>query len=151
MVQSKAATVDEYLAELPEERRAVVTRMRDLIRKNLPKGYQEEVGYGVICYGVPLSRYPDTYNKQPLSYIALAAQKSHYSLYLMGAYMDPQQMAALEEAFEDAGKKLDMGKSCLRFKKLDDLPLAALAKVIAGMKPEELIRHYEASRPAKKK
>lgn len=151
MAQSKAATVDEYLAELPEERRAVVTRMRDLIRKNLPKGYQEEVGYGVICYGVPLSRYPDTYNKQPLSYIALAAQKSHYSLYLMGAYMDPQQMAALEEAFEDAGKKLDMGKSCLRFKKLDDLPLAALAKVIAGMKPEELIRHYEASRPAKKK
>lgn len=151
MVQSKAATVDEYLAELPEERRAVVTRMRDLIRKNLPKGYQEEVGYGVICYGVPLSRYPDTYNKQPLSYIALAAQKSHYSLYLMGAYMDPQQMAAIEEAFEDAGKKLDMGKACLRFKKLDDLPLAALAKVIAGMKPEDLIRHYEASRPAKTK
>lgn len=151
MAQSKAATVDEYLAELPEERRAVVKRMRELIRKNLPKGYQEEIGYGMINYVVPLSRYPDTYNKQPLAYVALSAQKNHYSLYLLGAYMDPQQTAAIEEAFEDEGKRLDMGKSCLRFKKPEDLPLASLGKVIAGMRPDELIRHYESSRPARKK
>ena len=146
MAQSKAATVDEYLAELPEERRAVVTRMRDLIRKNLPKGYQEEVGYGVICYVVPLSRYPDTYNKQPLSYAALGAQKNYNALYLTGVYGDGAQASWFREAFEKAGKKLDMGKSCVRFRALDDLPLDVIGEAIARVPPEQYIAIYEASR-----
>jgi uncharacterized protein YdhG (YjbR/CyaY superfamily) len=146
MVQSKAANAEEYLAGLPEERRDVVTSVLKVVRKHLPKGYVEDVGSGGITWAIPLDKYADTYNKQPLAYLALAAQKSHYALYMMGAYMDPKQTQAVQDAFAEAGKKLDMGKSCLRFKKLDDLPLDALGKVIAAMPPKELIRAYEESR-----
>ena len=149
MVQSKASTVDDYLAELPEERRAVVSTVRDVIRRNLPKGYAETMGYGMIAYCIPLERYPDTYNGQPLCYAGLAAQKNNYSLYLMGAYTDPKQEEAIRKAFEKAGKKLDMGKSCIRFKTPDDLPLADLGKVIAAMPPEQLIAAQEKIHPPK--
>jgi uncharacterized protein YdhG (YjbR/CyaY superfamily) len=149
MVQSKASTVDDYLAELPEERRAVVSVVRDVIRRNLPKGYSETMGYGMITYCIPLEQYPQTYNGQPLCYAGLAAQKNGYSLYLMGPYTDPKQQEAIRKAFEKAGKKLDMGKSCLRFKKAEDLPLADLGKVIAGMPPEQLIAVNEKFHPAK--
>ena len=143
MAPSKAATVEEYLAELPPERREVVSKVRDLVRRNLPKGYEETVNWGMISYAVPLSRYPDTYNGQPLGYVALAAQKNYYALYLMGPYMDPQQSRQLADAFKKAGKKMDMGKSCLRFKQLEDLPLEAVGRTIASMPPEQLIAHYE--------
>jgi hypothetical protein len=86
MASSKAATVDAYLAELPEDRRAVVSAVRDVVLRSLPAGYEESMAFGMIGYGVPLARYPDTYNGQPLSYAAIAAQKSYYALYLMGAY-----------------------------------------------------------------
>src|SRR4051812_18417485 len=121
MASSRAATVDEYLAELPEDRRAVVAAVRKMILKNLPKGYAEGMSWGMIGYVVPLERYPDTYNKQPLCVAGLAAQKNHFAVYLTCVYGNPDHEAKLRAAFEAAGKTLDMGKACIRFKKLDDL------------------------------
>ena len=146
MATSKAATVAEYLAELPPERRAEVARVRDVIRKRLPKGYAESMAFGMIGYGIPLERYPNTYNGQPLSYVALAAQKHYYALYLMPAYGHEPTEVKLRKAFEDAGKKLDMGKSCIRFKTADDLPLDAIGDIIASFPAEKWIEIYEASR-----
>ncbi|HEY0140599.1 MAG TPA: DUF1801 domain-containing protein [Thermoanaerobaculia bacterium] len=142
---SKATTVDAYLAELPEERRQVVAAVRDLIIRNLPKGYRETISSGMISYCVPLDDYPDTYNKQPLCYAALAAQKNYYALYLMSCYSGDQEQA-LRDGFAKAGKKLDMGKSCVRFKKLEDLPLDVIGKVIGSTPPQEFTQQYEASR-----
>jgi hypothetical protein len=142
-------SVAEYLEELPEDRRKVVESVRRLIRKNLPKGYEEAIGFNMLCYQIPLEKYPDTYNKQPLGYVALAAQKNYVALYLMGAYSDPVQRKTLEDAFAKAGKKMDMGKSCLRFKTLDDLPVDALGKVIASTPPNKFIELYERTRAKK--
>ena len=147
MASSKAATVEEYLTELPPERREVVSAVRKMVRKHLPKGYAETMAFGMIGYGIPLSRYPDTYNKQPLAYAAIAAQKNYYSLYLMCAYTDSEDERDLKSAFAKAGKKLDMGKSCIRFKRLEDLPpLDEIGKIIARTPPDEFIRRYEATR-----
>jgi hypothetical protein len=101
------------------------------------------MSWGMINYGLPLSHYPNTYNGQPLAYVALAAQKNYYALYLMGPYMDSEQGKQLADAFKKAGKKMDMGKSCLRFRTLDDLPLDAVGRAIASMPPEALIARYE--------
>ena len=150
MVSSKATTVEQYLAELPEDRREVLSAVRDLIRRHLPEGYREGVNWGMISYEIPLERYPDTYNKRPLGYVALAAQKNAYSLYLMGVYADPTQEARLREAFQEAGKKLDMGKSCVRFRKLDDLPTEAIGELIASTPPERYIEMYEAGKRGRK-
>lgn len=146
MVMSKAATVEDYIAELPADRARVLSEVRKVVLKNLPKGYREMMGWGMISWGVPLEQYPDTYNGQPLCYAALAAQKNHFSLYLMGVYGHPEREQALRDAFAKAGKKLDMGKSCVRFDALDDLPLDAIGRTIAGMPPSELIALHEAAR-----
>ena len=146
MARSEAATVAEYLDELPAERRAVVSAVRDAVRRSLPAGYEESMRWGMISYEVPLARYPVTYNKQPLAYVALAAQKSFYTLYLMGVYQDSAQERGLREAYARAGKKLDFGKSCLRFKRLDDLELPVVERLVASTTPDELIARYEASR-----
>jgi hypothetical protein len=146
MVSAAAVTPEEYLSSLPEERRAVMSQMRELIRKNLPKGYVESMNWGMLAYEVPLERYPDTYNGQPLGYVALAAQKNAYSLYLLGPYGDERQAAKLRDGFAKAGKKLDMGKSCVRFRKPEDLALDALAEAIASTPPEAFIAQYEAIR-----
>lgn len=146
MARSNAATVEQYLAELPAERREVVSKVRELVRRNLPQGYTETMNWGMISYELPLERYPNTYNGQPLSYVALAAQKNYYALYLMSAYQDSEQGKQLADAFKRAGKKLDMGKSCLRFKTLDDLPLDAIGRIIASMPPEKWIAQFEAAR-----
>jgi uncharacterized protein YdhG (YjbR/CyaY superfamily) len=146
MTKSKATTVKDYLAELPAERREVVAKLREVVKRNLPEGYVETMNWGMISYEVPLARYPNTYNRQPLSYVGLAAQKNHYALYLMGAYEGSEQQKQLADAFKHAGKNLDMGKSCLRFKKLDDLSLEAIGRVIAGTAPEKLIAQFEAVR-----
>ena len=145
MVSSKAATPEEYLESLPEDRREVVSAVREVVRRNLPTGYQESMGWGMLCWGIPLERYPNTYNGQPLGYVALAAQKNHYSLYLMGVYADAKGDAWLKEEFAKAGKKLDMGKSCVRFRKLDDLPLEVIGKAVGRLTPEAYIAHYEAT------
>lgn len=146
MAKSSATSVEEYLNELPEDRRAVVAAVRDVVLRNLPDGYKESVNWGMISYEVPLERYPETYNRQPLSYAALAAQKNHYALYLNAVYQDPGKDAWLRQEFDKAGKKLDMGKSCVRFRKLDDLPLDVIGRAVASTPPEELIATYEASR-----
>lgn len=104
------------------------------------------MNWGMITWGVPLDIYPDTYNGQPLGYASLASQKTHFALYLMCVLQNSEQETILKEAFKKAGKKLDMGKSCLRFKKLDDLPLDAIGKVIASTSPQQFIAQYEAGR-----
>jgi hypothetical protein len=146
LVRSAAPTVEAYLAELSEDRRAVVSAVRDLVLANLPGGYRESMNWGMICYEVPLERYPDTYNGRPLLYIGLAAQKRHFALYLMSAYADSRAEAKLREAFAHAGKKLDLGKCCLRFRKLDDLVVDAVADAVAGTSPEELMARHEGAR-----
>ena len=104
MVQSAAKSIPEYLASLPPERRVVIEELRRLILENLPPGYEERMGYGMACYEIPLSRYPDTYNKQPLCYIGLAAQKNSFSLYLTGPYLFGEARAReFREAWAKAG------------------------------------------------
>ena len=146
MVSSRATTVAKYLEELPADRREVVKAMRRLVLDNLPKGYAESMSFGMIGYEIPLEKYPDTYNGRPLSYVAIAAQKSHYAFYLMSVYADSKEEKALRAAFGKAGKKLDLGKSCLRFKKLEDVVLPAIGRVIAGTTPAQYIALYEKSR-----
>ena len=146
MAASTATTVAQYLAELPPERRTVVARVRDVVRANIPAGYQESMGWGMICWSIPLSRYPDTYNKQPLGYVCLAAQKNYFALYLTCLYMDPVGGAEFARAFEATGRKLDMGKSCVRFRTIDDLPLDVVGQAVARTTPEEYIAMYERAR-----
>ena len=146
MVSSRATTVADYLAELPPDRRAEIERVRDLINQALPDGYREGIGYGMIGWVIPLERYPDTYNQQPLAYAGLAAQKNSNSLYLTCVYASKVQTERLKKAFAVAGKKLDMGKSCIRFKKVDDLALEAIREEIASTTPDEYIRIYEEAR-----
>ena len=143
--KTTAKTVDSYLAGLPSDRREVLSSLRSLINQHLPSGYQETYNWGMITYEVPLERYPNTYNGQPLSYLALAAQKNYFALYMLGAYSDTGQRKALEQAFAESGKKMDMGKSCLRFRRLDDLPLPALGEVIASTPVDAFISRMEAN------
>ena len=148
-MKSTATTVEEYLDALPPERRAVMERMLELVRANLPAGYAESMSWGMICWGIPLSRYPNTYNKQPLAYAALAAQKNHYALYLTALYGDEDANDWFVKAFRAAGKKLDMGKSCVRFRRVEDLPLDVVAQAIARVTPERYIATYEKVKPPK--
>jgi hypothetical protein len=138
--------VQGYLDGLPRERREVVETVRDLVNRHLPEGYEETVAWGMITWSVPLERYPDTYNGQPLGYLALAAQKRHYSLYLMGVYMDEAEAAQFRDRWEATGRRLDMGKSCLRFTKLDGLDQDIIAEVVAGTPVEDFLAQYEAIR-----
>jgi hypothetical protein len=146
MVSSAATSVDAYLAELPPERREVIAKVRDFVRHHLPKGYEEVMNWGMVTWEIPLSRYPETYNKQPLAYAALAAQKNNYALYLNVTYQDGVEDRSLRDAYAKAGKKLDMGKSCLRFKKLEDLLWEPIGKVIAGTSVDAYIARYEENR-----
>ena len=146
MAQSKAKTVDEYLAELPEARREDVGGLRRIILDNLPEGYSETMQYGMISYIIPLERYPKTYNGQPLAIFSLASQKNYISLYLMNVYSEGETESWFVEGFRASGKKLNMGKSCVRFKSLDDLPLDLIGKAIGRTSVDEFIERYEASR-----
>ena len=144
MVSSKATTPTAYLASLPPERRAVIEAVRAVVKKRLPKGYVESMNWGMLSYEIPLSRYPDPYNKQPLMYVALAAQKNNYALYLTGVSGESALMARLAAAYKAAGRKLDMGKSCLRFKTLDELPLDVIGEIVSSMSVEKRIEAEEA-------
>jgi uncharacterized protein YdhG (YjbR/CyaY superfamily) len=146
VVSSKAATVADYLAELPEDRRTGIEQVRDLINDALPDGYAERMNWGMISWEVPLELSGPTYNKQPLAYAALAAQKNSNSLYLNCVYASKKRTERLKAAFAAAGKKLDMGKSCIRFKKADDLPLNVIRDEIASATPDEFIQIYEEAR-----
>lgn len=155
MASSRATTVAQYLAELPAERRAVIAAVRDVVNANLPRGYEETMNWGMICWEVPLSRYPDTYNGHPLAYMALAAQKNNYALYGMMPYMSPEVLARLREEFRRAGAKLDMGKSCIRFRTLEGLPVGAIVLLATSATVEQFLELHERGRhgrtkPAKK-
>ncbi|HEY1074586.1 MAG TPA: DUF1801 domain-containing protein [Patescibacteria group bacterium] len=139
-------TIDSYLESLPEERREALRKVREVILKYLPEGYEETMDFGMPCYVIPLERFPKTYNGHPLMYAAFASQKNYMALYLMSVYGSPNIEAWFREAFAKAGKKLDMGKSCVRFKKLEDLPLDIIGQTIARVSVENYIAHYEASR-----
>ena len=146
MVKSSAETVKEYLEELPKEKREVVSRIREVILNNLPDGYEENMNWGMICYEVPLSRYPDTYNNKPLMFAAIAAQKNYYSLYLTPVYQDNKKREWLEKQYKKADKKINIGKSCIRFKNMEEIPIDAIAKIIRKVSVEEFIAIYEKSR-----
>jgi len=141
-----AATPDDYVAGLEPDRAAAIARVRDLVNRALPDGYRETVAFGMISWSVPLELYPDTYNRQPLVYAALAAQKKYNSLYLNAVYSSPERAERFRAAFEAAGKRLDMGKSCIRFNSADDLPAQVIADEIASMPPADYIALYEQSR-----
>jgi hypothetical protein len=145
-MQSDATTVEGYLAELTEDRRDIVSAVRAVVIENLPDGYEESMRWGMISYEVPLARYPNTYNGQPLSYAGLASQKRHLALYLNNVYSSPDGGVAFAERYRATGKKLDMGKSCVRFRQLDDLPLDLVAQVIAGTSVDKFISTYESAR-----
>lgn len=139
MVSTSTTTATDYLASLPQDRREVISAVRELILRNLPEGYQETINWGMLSYEVPLETYPDTYNKKPLSYVGLAAQKNYNSLYLMSVYQDPADYQELMEAFARMGVKPDMGKSCIRFKKLDQIPLEIIARLIAKTSVQDFV------------
>jgi Domain of unknown function (DU1801) len=143
---AKAKTVDEYLAGLSEDRRTVMEAMRQVVLRHLPKGYEETMSGGMIAWVVPLARLPKTYNGQPLWYAALASEKSYCSLHLMRAYRDPKQTAMLEQAFKRAGKKLDMGKACVHFTRLEDLELDAIGAVLSSTPVDAYLAMYQKSR-----
>jgi uncharacterized protein YdhG (YjbR/CyaY superfamily) len=150
MAQSAATTVEQYLEELPPQRAEVVAHVRDLVNANLPEGYEEGMSYGMISWSVPLSAYPDTYNGKPLAYVSLAAQKHYYALYLMGVYADSEQEAQLREQWQARGTKLDMGRSCLRFKRLEDLHEDLVADVVAAVPMDEYVAAAKAAHARKR-
>ena len=141
--KSRSTTVDGYLESLPPEKRAVIAAGRKLVQANIPKGYAEFMNFGVINWGIPLSEFSNTYNGQPLCIVALGARKNYSALYLMGCYSDAKQTAFLKDEFKKAGKRFDMGKSCLRFKTLDDLELKSLGKVIGSVTPGQYLEMYK--------
>lgn len=151
MVKSDAATVEAYLSELPPDRREAISEARRTILANLPDGYEEQMTFGMIGYVVPLSRYPDTYNKEPLALAALASQKRHMAVYLNNVYGDPATLEWFTAAYAASGKRLDMGKSCVRFKRLADLPLDVIGETIARTSLEDFIAFYESARSKAKR
>ena len=146
MVKSDAVTVEEYLASLPDDRREAIGAVRRVVLENLPPGYEECMAFGMIAWVVPLSRYPDTYNKQPLSLASLASQKRHLALYLNSVYSDEDTREWFTSTCAASGKRLDMGKSCVRFKRLDDLPLDVVGQAIARTSVDDFLANYEAAR-----
>ena len=145
-MHSDSTTVSEYLASLPEDRRKAMAAVRKVIRANLPKGIVESMNWGMITYEVPLKTFPYTYNGQPLAYAALASQKNYMSVYLMGIYGSDPLRIKFEEAYKATGKRMDIGKSCVRFRNLDDLPLDVVAEAVGAISLEEFIGlHDEAA------
>lgn len=150
-MQSSAESVQQYLDQLPPERRPQIESVREVILDNLPSGYEEVVNWGMITYQVPLETYPDTYNKKPLMYAALASQKNHMAVYLTGIYMDEHARENFEAAYKATGKRYDVGKSCVRFKKLDDLPLELIGETIAKTSVSEFVSQIKEIASARKK
>ena len=138
-----AGTPEEYIAALPDDRREAVAAVRDVINQNLADGLEETMQYGMISWVVPLERYPDTYNGEALSIASLASQKNHMALYLSCEYANP---TGFRERWKATGRKLDMGRSCVRFRELDEVALDVVAETIAAVRAEDHIRAYEHSR-----
>ena len=145
-MHSDAKTPEEYLSELDPTRREAISAVRTVILDNLPHGYDEVMQYGMISYIVPLSVIPDTYNGQPLMYIALASQKHYMSLYLTTVYADQSLSDWFKQRYLATGKKLNMGKSCVRFRKLENLPLDLVAEVTALTPLAKFVEEAKASK-----
>lgn len=151
---STAATVEDYLGQVPEDRRQALETLRALILENKPPEVEEGMQYGHIGYFVPHSVYPPGYHcdpKQPLPYVGLASQKNHMALYLFCMYVGQDKVETFRQRFLAAGKKLDMGASCVRFKKLEDLPLDVIADTIRELTLDDFLTQYESVKPKKKK
>lgn len=146
-MQSSATTVEQYIAELPEERQKVISELRKQIKKNLPKGFKETMGYGMIGYVVPHSMYPAGYHckpTDPLPFMNIASQKNFVAVYSMGIYSDPGLLKWFTDAYAKADVgKLDMGKSCIRLKKMDKIPYELFGQLASKVTPKEWIEHYE--------
>lgn len=146
MATSKPTTVAEYLASLPDDRRTAIEAVRKTILANLDKGYAEGIQYGMIGYFVPHSVYPPGYHcdpKQPLPFASIASQKNHIGIYLFCIYNDAGETAEFVKAWKATGKKLDMGKSCIRFKKIEDVALDVIGNTIRRMPAKKFIEYYE--------
>ena len=146
-MQSKATTVEGYLAGLPPDRRAAIEAVRVVIRKNLDPGYEEGMHYGMIGYCVPHRLFPAGYHcdpKQPLPFAGLASQKNYMSIYLMCIYADSDEEKRFRERWAKTGKKLDMGKSCIRFRKVEDLALDVLGRAIKKATVKRYTARYQA-------
>jgi len=147
-MQSKAKSVKEYLAGLPEDRREALEAVRRVIRKNLDKDYEEGMQYGMIGYYVPHRVFPAGYHcdpKQPLPFAGLASQKNYMSIYLMCIYGAAEQDDWFRKAWAKTGKKLDRGKGCVRFKKIEDVPLEVIGEAIRRVPAKKYIEHYEST------
>lgn len=138
----RPGTVEEYNARLPPDRRAAIEAVRDVVRNNLPEGFEEGLAYGMITWYVPLTTFPDTYNGQPLGLAALASQKNYMALYLNNVYGDPETERWFRGRWATTGKRLDMGKSCVRFKRLEDLPLDVVGETIAQTRLDHFLDRY---------
>lgn len=149
-MQSNAKTVEEYLSELDDVRRPQIAALRKHFKKHMPKGFVETMAWGMICYEVPLKVSGPTYNGQPLVYAGLASQKQHISIYLM-TYESPEQSKEFKRLWTKDGRKLDMGKACIRFKKIEDASLEAIAYVLGAMTPAEYVAYVESVHPTTKK
>ena len=145
-MKSAAATVSGYLKSLPADRRSALEKVRKVILERLPKGYEESMEWGMPTYQVPLATYPDTYNKRPLMYAAFASQKNHMAVYLSGIYTDEKRRARFEKAYRATGKRYDVGKSCVLFRSLDDLPLDVIGDAIAAVSATEFVAAAKAAR-----
>lgn len=145
----KATTVDDYIEQLPPERKKPFSELRNHIKKNLPKGFAETISYGMPAFVVPHSKYPAGYHcdpKQPLPFISIASQKNFLALYHMGIYADPKLLNWFTAEYAKQVKtKLDMGKSCIRFKKPDDIPFTLIGELVSKMTPADWISLYEAN------
>ena len=151
---AKQTTIEEYLLTLPEDRRDAISQVRAAVNKGLPEGCQEGVQYGMIGWFVPHSVYPDGYHcdpKEPLPFASLASQKNYMSLYLMCIYSDDEHRAWFEKEWAKTGRKLDMGKSCVRFKRIGDIPLDLVTEAIARVPVDAFIARYESQIPAGKR
>ncbi len=145
-MRSDATLVEEYLDELPEGRREAISTIRDVINDHLPDGYEEMMTFGMIGWAIPLADYPDTYNGEPLGVVALASQKNHMALYLMGLYADEGLEEWFRAQYAERGLTLDMGKSCVRFRRLDQVPLDVIGEVVRRVPPDTYVAGYEAAR-----
>ncbi len=156
-MQSTAKTPDDYIASLPDDRKEAMIKLRKEVLKNLPKGFKEEMGYGMMGYSVPHSLYPNGYHcdpKQPLPFAGMASQKNFIAFYHMGIYADPKLLKwFLAEYPKHTDAKLDMGKSCIRFKKMDKIPFKLFGELMSKMTPKDWIEKYESLyiTPRKKK
>ena len=146
MATSQARTPDEMIAALPPDRREAISAVREVIRANLPPGYEEGMQFGMLAWYVPLERFGDTYNGHPLGLVALASQKHYMSLYLNTVYGDPETERWFRERYAASGKRLDMGKSCVRFKRVEDLPLDVIGETIARTPVDAFLERFREAR-----